>query len=189
MIFQKRNNEEGIRRKIKSSNKIAVLGAAQSVGVTHFCLLLAQYAAMHLGESTAVLECNHHKDFLKIREYTCQKEDMPFTYKEVDFYECNGVDEMMSLEDQGYRQIILDCGSSMIRMESYLNVCDQRILLGGHSPWMKQCMKLKQEMLEPSQWMFLFNLSPEGIPYCPIEQTPPKEAKNIFDTVLRRYRT
>lgn len=170
-------------------NKIvrtAVAGAGRGAGVTHMCILLAEYCAIQRGQPTALVECNTHRDFRKLGELLYGKVTMPFRLNGVDYFEMETYPEkklsfLQELEKKGYHQIILDLGTSFWQKEELIAICDKRIFLSGSAPWCKQSMETKRTVLKHEKWSFLDNLASWGIPYCPLGKAPDKELKKLLD--------
>jgi hypothetical protein len=90
--------------------KIAVAGACSTAGSTHFAIMLANYYANVCGVRTVLMECNNHRDFLKISLETDKvgNDYRKFMYKNITFVTRG---ENGSSTTDGAEVVIFDCGS------------------------------------------------------------------------------
>ena len=90
---------------------IGVAGAGRGVGVTHFCVMAANYLTAVAGYETAVLEWNRSGDFGRM-ELACTggvQGRRRFQVLGTDYYKGAGAGELALCLDR-YRRILIDFG-------------------------------------------------------------------------------
>lgn len=185
MFWKKRNNYFNVNsEKQKHGRIIGVVGTGRGVGVTHFCILLAEYIAIDKGSFVAILECNNHGD-LKWMELNLYGEGTHFfSFHNVDYYTGVVMDNLDDILKKEYRYLILDFGEKLSGKEKLINLCQKKILLGVESWWKKDAMKEKQSYFSMEGFECFYNLSKQGIPYSRLNQVPTKRVQKVFERIL-----
>jgi hypothetical protein len=132
----KRKNKRGSYDE-KESVIIGLLGTGPKVGVTHLCILMANYFCSGCGKKTSVLEWNHHGDFARFGSVCTgmgQKED---------FYQIQGVTYYPEADERKLAQclkdecenIIIDFGVMRGQEPAELLRCHKAFLVVSFSEW------------------------------------------------------
>lgn len=114
-----------------------MIGTGHCTGVTHYCILMANYLAGVLRKRVAVLEWNNHDDFERMEQFCMKKTDnqKPFELLEVHYYKSAGEEELVRCMELNYDKIIIDFGTSVgIGRMEYLR-CDKKAVLMALSEW------------------------------------------------------
>lgn len=134
---------------------IGIIGQGRGTGVTHFCILLANYLSGVKRKKTAVLEWNTHHDFEKMRRI-CQAGKMQkFRVLEVDYYANADAAVLLECMKQNYHHIIIDFGEMTEGNRPEFFRCDQTWTVVSLSEWqMDACWKLCEETgeVEKERW-------------------------------------
>ncbi|MCI9361125.1 MAG: hypothetical protein HFG65_09220 [Hungatella sp.] len=119
------------------SQIIGVIGAGPGMGTTHFSILMANYLCSGCGEKTAVLEWNHHGDFIRFGSVCTGKEAQEHVYQiqEVDFYpKADGFCLAKCLRNR-YQKIVIDFGTIQELKSAELLRCHKVFLIISFSEW------------------------------------------------------
>lgn len=172
------------KRLQKTTVIIGVLGACRGVGVTHICILLAEYAAMHEGAWTALIEFNDHMDFQKMEEELYEEGRQYFSCHEVDYY--GNCDKILyeSVMKKGYSYIIIDFGESLIGKKQEMDICHKKLLIGSNTLWKRAVTQRKENFFVAQGWIYLENLCETELNYCPLLCFPNKKVQTIFEDIL-----
>ena len=96
---------------------MGIAGAGRGTGVTHFCILAANYLTSCLQHKTALIQWNDHGDFerlgriLKGSQPRGPQEDTEyFRLLEADYYTCGDSQVLAHCMEAAYDDIIIDFG-------------------------------------------------------------------------------
>lgn len=141
---------------------VGVFGTHKGAGVTHFCLLLAQYASQYLGYKTAYIECYPGNDirFLQeqqIDEMSIKKEF--FCRQGVTYYPCVSEKRISEIMGDPYEFLILDLGSDFINGKSEFFRCDRKIVITSLTLWKRQELNRfrmnTEHVKNNNQWFYM----------------------------------
>jgi len=127
---------------VQEVQKIGILGACNAVGTTHLSMMTANYCANCKGLKTALVECNNHKDYIRICNETKNigKDIYHFSYQHIDFISGITPKKLADLAYQGYHAIILDCSmehdfyfAEFLRCDIRIVVCSTELYKIGNS--------------------------------------------------------
>lgn len=142
------------KRKRKLGFKtLGVLGAEAGCGVTHFCILLANYLKAVYGKKIAVVELDFGKnDFLeiqKIYEGTWTREGLPreFDIFGVSYHRNASLEELAIIFNKKYDCIILDFGSLEESNTQEWLKCSRKLLCVNLCHWKNARMIVKMEAI------------------------------------------
>jgi len=129
MVFRK--------RKIDKKVNYAVVGINNGIGVTHTCLMIANYLSSREGYKVTYVEMSEVSSLLGVvkGEAVQVHDTVGYRYKNVDYVFTNSVEQV--------RQILLFCkGPVIVDLESLndktgeiFSMCERKIVLGSVSPW------------------------------------------------------
>jgi len=135
---------EFIRRKLgqtrltkEETQIIGIAGTGRTVGVTHLCILMANYYYSGCGRRTAVLEWNGHGDFARFGDVCTAAGRLVERYRiqGVDFYQRSGSQTLAQCIQDGYEQILIDFGSLQEQTDAELLRCHRVYLVVSFSEW------------------------------------------------------
>lgn len=129
----------------KRPKSIAVVGTEENVGVTHFCIMLANFLKK-ARYRVAVLECNECGDFLKIEnayEGTNFIEDGKdwFKIRGIMFYKNIAYEKLSKIYQSNFDYIILDIGRWQETYKEEANRADKGFVIGEFSDWKREIYK------------------------------------------------
>lgn len=176
MYWQRKNKKFFSTKSKHQTTIIGVVGAKRGVGVTHFCVLLAEYIALDKGSLVAVLECNNHGDFEWLEE--------KFSFHQVDYYGGITKDNLNEIIEKEYAYLILDFGEQLRGKQQMLALCQKKILIGVESWWKKTAMKEKESYFLSNGFSCFYNMSKNGIPFMRVNEEPNKKMRKLFDGIL-----
>ena len=128
--------EKNRRENFLPCETIGVAGAGRGVGVTHFCVMAANYLTAVAGDETAVLEWNGSGDFGRM-ELACTggvQGRRRFQILGTDYYKGAGAGELALCLDR-YRRILIDFGELRDGVRDEFARCGKRVLIGSFSEW------------------------------------------------------
>lgn len=136
---------------------IGVAGTEKGVGVTHFCLMAANYLTCVAGEQTAVLEWNEDGDFIKL-EKICKgqiEEKKPYHILGTSYYKNADMEELSQCLER-YSYILIDFGVIGVSNRTEFQCCKKRVLVGSFSEWQWETFWefLKQEGISGRKWIY-----------------------------------
>ncbi|MFA9464838.1 MAG: hypothetical protein ACERKN_11170 [Velocimicrobium sp.] len=186
MMFWKKRNKNSFYKDVDndSCKIIGIVGANRGVGVTHVCILLAEYLAIDRGAMVAILECNNHGDFNRMETAFFDKEETPFMLQQIAYYKEVRMDSMDKIVNKKYSYLILDFGDRLVGKRLLLALCQKKILLGVESAWKKDSMEEKMAYFTSEGFQAYYNLSNQGIPFSPLNLRPAKMVQKLFEDIL-----
>lgn len=119
---------------------IGVIGVQQRIGVTHNCIVSANYLRKQ-GYSVAILEDSQNQNkimnrIMEIEDVDVNTQENFFTYQKVDYYPNYDTSESYKIQAKGYNFIFIDFGMYYPGMNLIeLNRCVKAIVLLGSKPW------------------------------------------------------
>lgn len=116
---------------------IGIIGAGSGVGVTHLCILMANYFCGCCGKKTSVLEWNDHGDFARFGS-ACTgmgRKEALYQIQEVDYYPRAGQRTLAQCLKDGYEKIIIDFGAMEGQESAELLRCHKVFLIISFSEW------------------------------------------------------
>lgn len=128
-----------IKEEIKQTvNKvmIAVAGASRRIGVTHNCIILANFLRKK-GYMVAIVELSGASHFKNIQDFYDERmlDGQYFSMKGVDFYPSADLDKLSSVLGKTYNFIIADFGLYETCDLVTYNKAEVRMLVCGSKPW------------------------------------------------------
>ncbi len=186
MYWKKRNNDSFLANseKQRGTKIIGIVGTNRGVGVTHVCIMLAEYLALDKGVFVAILECNDHGDFKWMETNLFGKGTFPYLFHQVHYFTAVNLEYLEEIMKENYTYLILDFGEQLKGQEKALRLCQKKILLGVESWWKIGAMEEKQSYFFAKGFQCLYNLSGQGIPYSPLNKGPDKKAQTILDNII-----
>lgn len=186
MYWKKRNSDSFLanNENQKSTKIIGIVGTNRGVGVTHVCIMLAEYLTMDKGSFVAILECNDHGDFKWMETNLFGKGEFPYSFHQVRYFAAVDMENLEETMKNKYAYLILDFGVQLKGKEKALSLCQKKILLGVESWWKIDAMNEKQSYFLAKSFQCLYNLSEQGIPYSPLNKGPGKKVKKILDEIV-----
>lgn len=128
-----------IKEEIKQTvNKVmlAVAGASRRIGVTHNCIILANFLRKK-GYMVAVVELNGYPHYKKIQSFYDEKilDGQYFSMKGIDYYPEADLNKLSSVLGKTYNFIIVDFGLYEDCDLVTYNKAEVRMLVCGSKPW------------------------------------------------------
>ena len=116
---------------------IGIVGSGRGVGVTHLCVLMANYLHSGCGRRTAVLEWNGHGDFARFGAVCTEAGHLLDCYRiqGVDFYQRSSSRTLARCIQDCYEIIVIDFGSLQEQDDAELLRCHKVYLLVSFSEW------------------------------------------------------
>ncbi|MDK2807437.1 MAG: hypothetical protein PWP24_168 [Clostridiales bacterium] len=161
---------------------IGILGASRGVGVTHVCILLAEYLAIEKGAKVALIACNHHGDFTNLMYNLGAQGAFPFCHHYVDYYNEDS-DGLVSIKQNVYSYVVMDFGARLTGKSELFRSCDKKILLETKTLWKRGAAKWSKDFMEENEVICLCNFNTDSIAYTPISKRPEKKLRKIFDEI------
>lgn len=121
----------------KEPVRIGLLGTENGIGLTHSCLLLANYISGCLRRRVALLERNPSGDFARLADFYGARRDK-FTIQGVDYYSDASDELYRDLPVLGYEYILSDFGSDAKSCTESFWQSEIKMLLLASSPWKVQ---------------------------------------------------
>lgn len=144
-----------------SENRIiGVIGLGRSVGVTHLCVMMANYLTGACGKSTAMLEWGNQGAFKKVEQICTGKKSAGESYRllDVDYYPESGPRELASCLSSKYQHVIIDFGEMKEEKKTEILRCDNRIVVASFSEWQMDAFwefYQKNMKAEKNGWIYL----------------------------------
>lgn len=137
---------------------IGVAGSRRGVGVTHFCILSANYLSGCMGKKTAVLEWNNNGDFERIEKICTGKrgKEKCFSVLDVSYYRNAGAAQLAECMASEYQYIIVDFGVYSEEKREELLRCGSRVLIGSFTEWQEEefLHYLKKRSKGENSWIY-----------------------------------
>lgn len=107
------------------------------MGVTHFCVMMANYLSGACGKSTAVLEWGNQGSLKKMEQICTGKQTIGGSYRllNVDYYPQSGPKELTSGLSVNYQHVIIDFGEVKEEKKVEFLRCDMKIIVASFSEW------------------------------------------------------
>lgn len=173
----------GKEQKKAGAKVIGVVGTGRGVGVTHFCILLAEYLAIDRGSAVAVCECNTQGDLKSMQTQLMAEGGISFCFRQVHYFP--SVDrETLAEICRDYHYLILDVGEQLSGKKEELGLCQRKILLAGESFWRLGVSQKKEAYFFREGFQCIYNLSERGFPFSPLDKSPAKKARRIFEDIV-----
>ena len=135
------------------------------MGVTHFCVLLANYYSSVCREKTALLEWNSHFDFTRIETLCIKKKSIKKSFEiyDIDFYKDADAQILLYCMDQHYDKVIIDFGVINKQIEIEFLRCSSKYLIGSLSEWQFYAFWdfVREHQLMKESWKYLFTFGSE----------------------------
>lgn len=144
---EKRVKKQIIKEKViikteKSVSKamIGFIGVQPRIGVTHNCIVSAEYLKQ-MGYSVAVVESSQNKNMVieSIRYMEVVEEHLEekyFQYRNIDYYPNYDIDQVYKIQAKGYNFVLIDFGTFENNMKLIeLSRCVKSIVIMGSKPW------------------------------------------------------
>lgn len=115
---------------------VAVAGASGRIGVTHNCIVLANYLRKR-GYMVAIVEVNPSHDLWKIQNFYEEKtfDGLYFSMKGIDYYPDADINKLGAVLGKTYNFIIADFGRYSECDRITFNKAEIKILICGSKPW------------------------------------------------------
>mgnify|MGYP003750945119 CR=1 FL=1 len=142
---------------------IGVLGTHIGVGVTHLCLLLANYLSEWLGKKVAYIECYPRKDIQHLQYiYEGSEKGMEkgyFHIHRVTYFKCVRPMEIAEVIGGSYDCIILDMGTEFTKNQNEFLRCDLKLVISSLVPWKQQelekFLEHTKHVKQSEEWLYL----------------------------------
>lgn len=162
-MFQKylRNHHSKVNTK---GRIIGIIGQGRGTGVTHFCILLANYLSGVKRRKTAVLEWNSHGDLERMRKACQAGKQQKFRVLEVDYYANADAAVLLECMKRDYEHVIIDFGEMTEENRPEFFRCDWTWTMISLSEWqMDACWKLCEETgdVEKKGWKIFVTFGSE----------------------------
>lgn len=117
-----------------------MIGLGNGVGVTHLCIMMANYRTSILRQKTAVLEWKAGRvniNGISSMEAICTGKtgSIPYRVLEVDYYPAAGGEELSGCVNKDYQKIILDFGNWRDECRTEFLRCNKKIIVMSLSEW------------------------------------------------------
>ncbi len=124
-------------KEMSTSRLLGAVGVGRGVGVTHLCLLMANYLCSGCGKRTAVLEWNEHGDFARFGNVCTGSGQTESRYQiqDVDFYPESCSSKLAECLGRGYQEILIDFGSLSEEIYPELMYCQKIFCVVSFSEW------------------------------------------------------
>ena len=133
------------RRKGQNSGQcrvIGVIGAGRRTGVTHLCVLMANYLTGAGQRRTAVIEWNDHGDFRRMEKVCARRENVAGKKEEnvfkalgVTYFGRGNADTLAGCMNGPYDDIIIDFGEAAPASRAEWRRCQVRMMVAAFSEW------------------------------------------------------
>ncbi|MDF2587298.1 MAG: hypothetical protein K0S41_1139 [Anaerocolumna sp.] len=187
---------------------IGVMGTHKGVGVTHSCILLANYLGRCLGKKTALIECYPQNDFKFIEDELVSndnnmKESKSFELHKVTYYKSIKSREISEIIGDDYDCVVLDLGCDLINGKYEFLRCDKKLVISSMIPWklheLDKFVMNNEHIKNSYQWIYLipfgskkdiniikkdFNLKVNQIPCEPDPFIISSSVIQLFQTVI-----
>lgn len=142
--------------------KVRVIGIGSignSVGCTHFAVMLVNYLAGIRRRKAALAEWNHSGDLERL-EYICtgrNGEEKPYHVLEADYYKNVGEKELADVLMGDYEEIIIDFGNLENGVCGDFLRCEKQFLIGSFSEWKEGCFRefVRKNGTGKKSWKYL----------------------------------
>ena len=121
---------------------MGIAGAGRGTGVTHFCILAANYLTSCLQHKTALIQWNDHGDFerlgriLKGSQPRGPQEDTEyFRLLEADYYTCGDSQVLAHCMEAAYDDIIIDFGELREDIHAEWLRCGTKLIAAALDDW------------------------------------------------------
>jgi len=119
---------------------IGILGTHKGAGVTHLCILLANYFGEWGGQKTAFLECYPQRDIQYLQNYIYGRtegleEKDSFKVHRVTYHKNVREQEVAEIIGDNYDCVILDLGTDFFKSKNEFLRCDIRIVVSSLTIW------------------------------------------------------
>ncbi len=117
---------------------IGCLGVGRCVGTTSLAISLASYLTGVYGLKTALIECNEHSDFMKIRKIIgipYSNEATHFDYRRISFFKRTDSKNISEIMAQDYDVVILDMEYGYKDWKIDFLRCDVKLAAVGLNMW------------------------------------------------------
>ncbi len=104
---------------------------------------MASYLTGVYGLKTALIECNGHSDFMKIRKVIGSAFDKAthFEYRNISFFRCVDSEDIANIISKDYEAVILDMEYGYKDWRSDFFRCDVKLAVVGLNMWSIGCLK------------------------------------------------
>lgn len=157
-----------VRKNGKYTIAIGIIGTDRHVGVTHLCIMLANYLAskehcrvavvdMSKGNAIAVLRDIYQEEVF-VKEGKC-KLNADFQIHKVDYYTQVRQEDIANLCQKGYEYVVMDFGKVCLqnRNQEILR-CHIRIMVGSCCEWQQhayiESMEEKKALDDSGKWKY-----------------------------------
>lgn len=144
---------------------IGVIGACHGVGVTHFCIWLANYMANVERRKTALLEWNNHGDFQEIEKICLRKNKQATKFQifDVDYFKNGQADLVELCIKNNYERVLIDFGTGCKENRTNLLISDEKIIIGSLNEWKLSAFVelLKELPSKEKSWNYLIAFGDE----------------------------
>lgn len=133
------------------------MGVCESVGTTHFSIMLGNSISNGIKAHTAIVEYGSENAYLRLQKETGNRQKNPnkFTYAGIDFYYNIQEEKLTEIISKRYEVVILDMkyGSKEV-MKEFLR-SDKRIVVAGINLWQADRLKsfLKNEKMKSLNYL------------------------------------
>lgn len=137
--------------------RIAIAGIENTVGVTHFSILLAAYFRYQEGKKVCIVDLSGENDYTDLENlYFGHRLEQPggyvYSVHKLDFLVGQEVDFLIqNALQRDYEVVIFDCGTKRSLLERSLVLCDRKYILGCCSPWNQRGWEMYFS-LESQRW-------------------------------------
>lgn len=121
-----------------SENRIiGVIGLGSAVGVTHLCVMMANYLSGACAKSVALLEWGNQGDYARMEQITAGRPVGREHYRllDVEYYKDAGPDQLAACLNLDYQHIILDFGKISEENKTEFYRCDRNLVVASFSEW------------------------------------------------------
>lgn len=135
------------------------MGLGHGTGVTHLCIMMANYMSGVCGKKTAVLEWGEQGSYGRMKSIcTGEGGGEPCRVLEVDYYLKSGNRELAECIRIGYQSIIIDFGPAAEENKAEFLRCGRTFILASLSEWQIDAFwkfYRGEDKAEHSGWIYL----------------------------------
>lgn len=192
-----------------SENRIiGVIGTGPAVGVTHFCVTMANYLSGVQAHSVALLSWGDQDTYERMEQTVMGKRTDGTHYHllDVEYYKQAGPEQLADCINRNYQHIILDFGAWSEENKTEFYRCDRKLFLASFSEWQMDafwaCCR-DEGLTEKKDWIYLtafgseetrleiekrLRLSFLRIPFSVDAFTITRDVITWFDRLLTRHK-
>lgn len=153
---RKKKNMAVLTEKVRT---IGIGSIGNSVGCTHFAVMLINYLAGVRRRKAALAEWNHSGDFERLELICTGRNGMekPYHVLEADYYKNVGEKELADILMGNYEDVVIDFGNLKDGVCADFLRCEKQYLIGSFSEWKEGCFRefVRKNGTGKKSWKYL----------------------------------